>query len=176
METWENEYPKTSEYAHFYSTYVELVEKTNIIHTLNKQMHEVFTLMNTVPGDKAYFKYAPDKWTLKEVLGHMIETERVFAYRALAISRGDQKSLPGMDQDEYMIGNNYNNRTLANLSNEYLAVRVATIHLLNSMTKEMISKIGNASGTEVSVRALAFIIAGHDQHHLTIIKEKYLSN
>ncbi|MEQ9310009.1 MAG: DinB family protein [Balneolaceae bacterium] len=176
METWENEYPKASEYAHFYSTYVELVEKTNIIHTLNKQMHEVFTLMNTVPGNKAYFKYAPDKWTLKEVLGHMIETERVFAYRALAISRGDQKSLPGMDQDEYMISNNYNNRTLANLSNEYLAVRVATIHLLNSMTKEMISKIGVASGTEVSVRALAFIIAGHDQHHLTIIKEKYLRN
>ncbi|GAB5407875.1 MAG: DinB family protein [Balneolaceae bacterium] len=176
MEIWENEYPEASEYAHFYSTYVGLVEKTNIIHTLNEQMHEVFTLMNSVPGDKAYFKYAPDKWTLKEVLGHMIETERVFAYRALAISRGDKKSLSGMDQDEYMDGNNYNNRTLANLSNEYLAVRVATIHLLNSMTKKMISRTGIASGTEVSVRALAFIIAGHDSHHLSIIKERYLGD
>lgn len=176
MEIWENEYPKASEYAHFYATYVGLIEKSNIIHILNEQMHEVFTLMNSVSGDKAYYRYAPDKWTLKEVLGHVIETERVFAYRALAISRGDKETLPGMDQDEYMAGNNYNNRSLANLSNEYLAVRVATIHLLNSMTKEMISRKGTASRTEVSVRALAFIIAGHDKHHLTIIKEKYLSD
>lgn len=176
MELWEGQYPDASEYAHFYATYVGLIEKTNILHVLNEQMHEVFTLMNSVPGDKAYFRYAPDKWTLKEVLGHMVETERVFAFRALAISRGDTASLPGMDQDEYMEGNNYNSRSLANLSNEYFAVRVATIHLLNSMTKEMILKKGTASGTEVSVRALAFIIAGHDKHHLTIIKERYLND
>jgi len=176
MEIWENEYPTATEYAHFYSTYVGLIEKMNIIHVLNKQMHEVFTLMNSVSGDKAYFKYAPDKWTLKEVLGHMIETERLFSYRAFAISRGDKASLPGMDQDEYMEGNNYNNRSLANLSNEYFAVRVATIHLLSSLTKEMISRKGTASGTEVTVRALAFIIAGHDKHHLNVIKEKYLSD
>ncbi len=175
MKTWDNEYPESSEYAHFYSTYVGLVEKTNIITTLNTQMHEVFTLTNSVPGDKAYFKYAPDKWTLKEVLGHMIETERVFSYRAFAISRGDTQSLPGMDQNEYMKDNNYNSRTLANLSNEYLAVRVSTIHLLSAMTKAMIAKKGNASGTDVTVRALAFIIAGHDIHHLNIIKEKYLA-
>lgn len=175
MKIWEDEYPESTEYAHFYSTYVELVEKTNIITTLNNQMHEVFTLMNSVPGEKAYFRYAPDKWTLKEVLGHMIETERVFSYRAFAISRGDTQALPGMDQNEYMQGNNYNKRSLANLANEYLAVRVATIHLLSSMTKEMIQRKGNASGTDVTVRALAFIIAGHDAHHLNIIKEKYLT-
>ncbi|MBO6525354.1 MAG: DinB family protein [Balneolaceae bacterium] len=175
MENWENEYPESTEYAHFYSTYVELVEKANIITTLNNLMHEVYTLMNSVSGDKAYFRYAPEKWTLKEVLGHMIETERLFSYRAFAISRGDKKPLPGMDQNEYMEGNNYNNRTLANLSNEYLAVRVSTIHLLGSMTKEMIAQQGNASGTDVTVRALAFIIAGHDIHHLNIIKEKYLA-
>lgn len=176
MEIWDKEYPESTEYAHFYSTYVELVEKANIITILNNQMHEVFTLMNSVPGDKAYFKYAPDKWTLKEVLGHMIETERLFSYRAFAISRGDTQPLPGMDQNEYMEGNNYNKRTLANLSNEYLAVRVSTIHLLSSMTKEMIARKGNASGTDVTVRALAFIIAGHDIHHLNIIKEKYLKD
>lgn len=174
MDVWENEYPDKTEYAHFYTTYVELIYKSNIINTLNEQMHEIFTLVNSVPGDKAYFSYAPGKWTLKEVLGHMIETERVFAYRAFAISRGDMASLPGMDQDEYMKNNNYNKRSLANLSNEYLAVRVATIHLLSNMTKEMIAKKGIASGTEISVRALAFIIAGHDKHHLNIIKEKYL--
>ncbi len=174
MEVWEGEYPDSNEFAHFYATYVGLIDKTNIINTLNEQMHEVFTLVNSVSGDKAYYSYAPGKWTLKEVLGHIIETERVFVYRAFAISRGDTASLPGMDQDEYMKGNNYNKRSLANLSNEYLAVRVSTIHLLSSMTKEMIARKGTASGTEVSVRALAFIIAGHDRHHLTIIKEKYL--
>ncbi|MFV1884579.1 MAG: DinB family protein [Balneola sp.] len=175
MKIWDNEYPDGTEYAHFYATYVEQIEKTNIINTLNNQMHEVFTLINSVPGDKAYFKYAPDKWTLKEILGHMIETERVFSYRAFAISRGDTQPLPGMDQNEYMKGNNYNKRSLANLCNEYLAVRVSTIHLLSSMTKEMIGRKGIASGVEVTVRALAFIIAGHDKHHFEIIKEKYLT-
>ncbi len=174
MDIWDNEYPESTEYAHFYSTYVELVDKTNIISTLNNQMHEVFTLMNSVPGNKAYFKYAPDKWTLKEVLGHMIETERVFSFRALAISRGEKQEIPGMDQDEYMEGNNYNKRTISNLTNEYLAVRVSTIHLLSSMTKEMISRKGTASGTEVTVRALAFIMAGHVAHHFEILKDRYL--
>lgn len=176
MEIWDNEYPGSSEYAHFYSTYVELVEKGNIIKTLNEQMHEMFTLINSISGEKAYYKYAEDKWTLKEVLGHMIETERVFSYRALAISRSDKADLPGMDQNEYMKGNNYNSRSLSNLSNEYLAVRVSTIHLLSDMTKEMIAKKGTASGTEVTVRAIAHIIAGHNIHHTNIIKEKYLQD
>jgi uncharacterized damage-inducible protein DinB len=176
MEVWDNEYPDSSEYAHYYSTYVGLVNKGNIINTLNEQMHDMFTLINSVPGEKAFFSYAKGKWSLKEVIGHMIETERVFSYRAMAISRGEQQALPGMDQNEYMVDNNYNNRTLANLSNEYLAVRVSTIHLLSNMTKKMIARKGTASGTEVTVRALAHIIAGHDIHHVNIIKEKYLAD
>ncbi len=176
MEIWENEYPASSEYVHFYSGYVSLVEKANIINTLNSQMHELYTLINSVPGDKAFFSYEDGKWTLKEVIGHMIETERLFCYRAFAISRGEKQPLPGMDQDVYMEGNHYNKRTMANLSNEYLAVRVSTIHLLSNMTKEMIGEKGIASGFEVTVRALAFIIAGHERHHITMIKEKYLSD
>lgn len=174
MNTWDNEYPSPSEYAHFYSGYVGNVPKDNIIHTLNAQMHEVFTLINSVTGDKAFFSYQEGKWTLKQLFGHMIECERVFAYRALSMSRGDKNELPGMDQDEWMKVSNYNSRTLANLSNEYLAVRVATIHLFDNMTKEMINRKGIASGFEFTVRALAFIIAGHELHHLSIIKEKYL--
>ena len=175
MEIWEDEYPDPSEYAHFYSTYISLVKKGNIIHTLNEQMHNVFTLANSIPGDKAYFKYASDKWTIKEVFGHMIEAERLFSYRALAISRGDKQPLPGMDQNEYMADNNYNSRTLSNLANEFLAIRVSSIHLFDSMTKEMVAREGNASGMDVTVRALAFIIAGHVAHHVAIIKEKYLA-
>lgn len=176
MEAWENEYPSTSEYVNFYTGYVEQVEKANVINTLNSQMHELYTLINTVPGDKAYFAYEPGKWTLKEVFGHMIETERLFCYRAFSISRGEKNPLPGMDQDEYMANNNYNARTLANLSNEYLAVRVSTIHLLSNMTKSMINQRGTASGFDFTVRALAFIIAGHERHHINIIKEKYLKD
>lgn len=176
MEQWDQEYPASSEYVHFYSDYVGLVEKGNIINTLNTQMHEIYTLINSVPGDKAFYTYEPGKWTLKEVIGHMIETERVFSYRALALSRGEQQALPSMEQDEYMEENNYNSRTLANLSNEYLAVRVSTIHLFSNMTKAMISKSGVASGFEFTVRSLAFIIAGHERHHINVIKEKYLQD
>jgi hypothetical protein len=92
----------------------------------------------------------------------------------MAISRSEQQPLPSMDQEEYMVDNNYNSRTLANLSNEYLALRVSTIHLLSNMNKTMIRKKGNASGFNVTVRALAYIIAGHERHHVNIIKEKYL--
>jgi hypothetical protein len=174
MKTWNNEYPSSSEYAHFYAGYVGLAPKKNVIELLSEQMHEMFTLINSVPGDKAFFAYEEGKWTLKEVVGHMIETERMFSFRAMAISRGDTKPLPGMDQDEYMEGNNYNDRTLAELGNEYLAVRVSTLHLLKTMTKPMIARQGNASGSDVTVRALAFIIAGHERHHMDVIKERYL--
>ncbi|HCD51987.1 MAG TPA: DinB family protein [Balneolaceae bacterium] len=175
MEVWDNEYPDSSEYTHFYTPYIELVEKGNIISTLSTQMHELFTLINSVPAERAFYAYEMGKWTLKEVIGHMIETERVFSYRALAISRGEKQSLPGMDQNEYMVGNNYNKRTLSNLSNEFLAVRVATIHLLSNMTKDMINMSGEANSTKVTVRAIAHIIAGHEQHHVNIIKERYLN-
>ena len=175
MEIWDGEYPDPSEYVGFYTGYVELVDKGNIINILNRQMHDMFTLINSVPGDKAYYAYEPGKWILKEVIGHIIETERVFAFRAFAISRGEQQPLPGMNQDEYMAGNNYARRSISNLANEYFGVRVSTIHLLSNMTKEMISKKGIASDAEVTVRALAYIIAGHELHHVNLIKERYLN-
>ena len=174
MEVWDGEYPDSSEYVRFYTDYVELVEKGNIINILSRQMHDMFTLINSAPGEKAYYAYKPGKWTLKEVIGHIIETERVFAFRAFAISRGEQQPLPGMDQEAYMKGNNYSKRSISNLANEYLAVRVSTIHLLSNMTKEMISAKGIASDAAVTVRALAFIIAGHELHHVNMIKDKYL--
>lgn len=175
MKNWDDEYPETSEYAHYYSTYVDNVPKENIITLLNSQMHEFYTLANAIRGDKALIPYAKGKWTLKQMIGHMIETERVFAYRALSFSRGDKTELPGMDQDEWMKDSNYNSRSVANLCNEYLAVRTSTIHLFQNMTKEMIAQKGLASDLEFSVRALAFIIAGHEIHHLDIIRNNYLA-
>jgi hypothetical protein len=137
-------------------------------------MHEFYTFINSIPGDKAFHAYAEGKWTVKQVIGHIIETERVFAYRGLAFSRRDKNPLPPMDEKDYVKHANYNSRTISNLANEYLAVRISTIHLFQNMTKEMISLKGTASGVEFTVRSLPFIIAGHERHHINIIKEKYL--
>lgn len=174
MSVWEKERPSKSEYAHYYADYVANVPKGNIVDILNAQMHESYTFFNSIPGDKAFSSYKEGKWTVKQVIGHLIETERVFAYRALAFSRRDPNPLPSMDQDSYVKYSNYNSRTISNLANEYLAVRIATTHLFQNMTKEMISLKGTASGFEFTVRSLPFIIAGHELHHLHVIREKYL--
>jgi hypothetical protein len=174
MSVWDKEYPSSSEYAHYYGDYVSHVPKENVIETLKAQMHEIYTFINSIPGDKAFHSYEDGKWTVKQTIGHIVETERVFAYRALAFSRRDPSPLPSMDQDDYVKYSNYNSRTISNLANEYLAVRISSIHLFQNMTKEMISLKGKASGSEFSVRSIPFIIAGHELHHLELIKEKYL--
>ncbi|HET8864332.1 MAG TPA: DinB family protein [Gracilimonas sp.] len=174
MSVWDKEFPSDSEYAHYYADYVSHVPKKNIIETLNSQMHEMYTFINAIPGDKAFSSYKEGKWTIKQVLGHMIETERVFAYRALAFARRDPNPLPSMDQDNYVKYANFNSRTISNLANEYLSVRISTIHLFQNMTQEMISLKGTASGFEFTVRSLPFIIAGHELHHMQVIREKYL--
>ncbi len=174
MSVWDKEYPTSSEFAHYYAGYVSNVPKANIIETLNSQMHEMYTFLNAIPGEKAFYAYEEGKWTLKQIIGHIMETERVFDFRALAFSRRAPDPLPGMDQDSYVKYSNYNSRTIQNLANEYLAVRISTIHLFQNMTKEMLSLKGIASGYEFTVRSLPFIIAGHELHHKEIIKEKYL--
>ncbi|MTI86998.1 MAG: DinB family protein [Balneolaceae bacterium] len=174
MSVWNKEYPAPSEYAHYYSGYVEHVPKSNIIETLNSQMHEFYTFINTIPGEKAFSSYEKGKWTIKQIVGHLIETERVFAHRALCFSRRTPYDLPSMKQDDWVKYSNHNSRKLSNLGNEYLAVRISSIHLFQNMTKEMLSLKGTASGVEFTVRSIPFIIAGHELHHLDIIKEKYL--
>lgn len=171
MENWNNQYPTSEEYAHYYSNYVSLVPKENIIVVLNEQMHEFYTLANAIRGDKAIIPYSEGKWTLKQIIGHLVETERVFAFRALSFSRGDTNVLPGMDQDKWVNNSNYNARSVANLCNEYLSVRTSSIHLFQSMSEKMIALKGKASNVEFSVRALAFIIAGHERHHIQLIQK-----
>lgn len=174
MSVWDKEYPASAEYAHYYADYVAHVPKQNIIDTLNSQMHQLYTFINSIPGDKAFSTYEKGKWTIKQIIGHLIETERVFGYRALAFSRRDKSPLPEMNQDEYVKYANHNSRTLHDLGNEYLAVRISSIHLFQSMTKEMLSLKGVASNSEFTVRSIPFIIAGHELHHMEVIREKYL--
>ena len=120
------------------------------------------------------YAYADGKWTIKQVLGHMADTERVFAFRALCFSR-EHVSLPGFDQDVYMQKATFNARCLDDIADEFRIVREATLYLLKSMTEEQWLRRGIASGSAVSVRALAYMIAGHEMHHLKILKERYLN-
>src|SRR6266436_3603909 len=165
--------PLPGEYAPYYETYIALVKSDDILATLEAQRllsAQLFAARSERDGN---FRYAPDKWTVKEVLGHLSDTERIFAYRALRIARGDQTPLSGFEQDDYVRGGNFAERTLANLAEEFGMVRAATIALFKSLQKDAWQRRGVANKNEVSVRALAFIVAGHELHHRLILEERY---
>lgn len=167
--------PDASEYAEYYGRYVSLVPDGDISAILTEQLRATRSLLEAVSESQADSAYAPGKWTIKEVLGHIIDGERVFAYRALRIARGDRTPLPGFEQDDYVRNGSFGERTLADLVEEFECVRRSTLHLLRSFNEESWSRRGTASDNEVSVRALAFIIAGHERHHANVLREKYLS-
>lgn len=170
---WEGNHPKPDEYDNFYSGYIDLVNTSNVIETLIQQGQEVFSLIQILSEDEAAYRYAEEKWSVREVLGHLIDTERIMSYRALCISRGEKKSLPGYDQEEYVEQAEFDNRSLQSMSTEYDALRNANISMFSSFNNEQINRSGTANNAEVSVRALAYIIAGHEKHHLNILEEKY---
>lgn len=170
---WENNHPQPDEYGEFYKDYITLADAPNVIQALIQQGQQIYAIIQKLTSDEADYRYETGKWTVKEVVGHLVDTERIMAYRALCISRGEQKSLPGYDQDEYVEQADFDNRSLQNLSTEYDALRNATISMFNSFNEKQILRKGTANNTTVSVRALAYIIAGHEKHHLNILEEKY---
>ena len=167
------ERPQPDEYSAFAARYVDLVGKGPIIEILEYLQQMTYNFFLRIDPDKASYAYAEGKWTVKQVLGHMADTERVFAYRALAFSR-EAIELPGFDQDVYMEKATFNERTLEDLAEEFRTVREATLYLLKSLTEEQTKQKGIASGNPVSVRALAYMIAGHEMHHIKVLKDKYL--
>ena len=167
------ERPQPDEYSAFAARYVDLVGKGPIIEILEYLQQMTYNFFLRIDPDKASYAYAEGKWTVKQDLGHMADTERVFAYRALAFSR-EAIELPGFDQDVYMEKATFNERTLEDLAEEFRTVREATLYLLKSLTEEQTKQKGIASGNPVSVRALAYMIAGHEMHHIKVLKEKYL--
>lgn len=173
---WEDNHPQPDEYGEFYQGYINLVDSDNVIQMLIQQGQQVYTIIQKITPGEASYRYADDKWSVQEVFGHLADTERIMAYRALCISRGEQKSLPGYDQDNYVREADFNQRSLQNLSAEYDALRNANISMFSSFNKEQIQRKGTANNTTVSVRALAYIIAGHEKHHLNILEEKYEIN
>ena len=166
--------PGKDEYAPFYETYVSLVPDGDVVGTLSRQLEETLVLLRNVPAAREDFRYEPDKWSIREVVGHMSDAERIFSYRALCIARGDKANLPGMNEKEYMRGANLNARRLGDLAAEFEYVRRATLSLLRHLDAEAWQRRGTANDSEVSVRALAYILAGHEAHHVGILKERYL--
>lgn len=167
--------PGTDEYAPYYGTYIGKVPDGDLRAMLASQLAETLALIRSIPESRGGHCYAPDKWSIKGVLGHLADSERIFSYRALRIGRGDTTPLPGFEQDDYVPMGNFDARTLRDLADELAAVRQATLHLFAHLDQSAFERRGTASGKPVSVRALAYIIAGHELHHVDILKTRYLS-
>jgi hypothetical protein len=165
--------PQPGEYAPYYDRYISLVPGDDILNTLDQQRRQTMLLLSGRDDEDGDFRYAPDKWSAKEVLGHVCDTERVFSYRALRIARADATPLEGFEQDDYVRNGPFAKRPLADLVEDFIAVRRATLSLLRNLDEAAWMRRGIANKSEVSVRALAYIIAGHELHHRRILEEKY---
>lgn len=165
--------PGSDEYAPFYGDYVARVPDGDIVAVLEGQIGETLRMLGGITEAAADRAYAPGKWTIKEVVGHVVDSERVFGQRALRFARGDTTELPGFDQDPYVLAGGFAARSLRDLADELAAVRRATVLLFRGLPAEAWGRRGVASGHEVSVRALASIIAGHELHHRAILRERY---
>ena len=165
--------PEPGEYAPFYETYVSKVPSGDVIAQLESQRLQTAQFFAASTERDGNFRYAPDKWTIKEVVGHLSDSERVFSYRAMRIARGDQTPLASFEQNDYVKNGNFAEQSLADLVAEFGFVRASTLALFRSFNAEAWLRRGTASNNPVSVRGLAFIIAGHELHHREILKERY---
>ncbi len=167
--------PHPSEHAPYYGRYTSLVPAGDIVETLSKQVPETLALMSQLDEAQANHRYAADKWSIKEMLGHLTDTERIFAYRALRIARGDQTPIEGFEQDDYVRGTNFSAYCFKDMLEEFTCVRRASILLFQQLSPEAWLRQGTASQLGISVRALAYIMAGHELHHRNVLREKYLA-
>jgi uncharacterized damage-inducible protein DinB len=165
--------PGEDEYAPFHATYVAAVPAGDILAILESSITETLALFREFGEERGDHRYAPEKWSVKEVAGHLIDAERVFAYRLLRFARGDRTPLSGFDHDEYVRVAHSGRRTVADLSEEFRALRAANLCLFRSLDEEELLRRGTSSGKEVSVRALLCILAGHEIHHRDVLKERY---
>lgn len=165
--------PEPAEHSAYHERYISLVSGNDILGTLEGQRREMLVLLCGRDEKDGDFRYAPSKWSLKEVIGHVCDTERIFAYRALRIARGDRTPLAGFEQDDYVRNSPFANRPLSELIEDYIAVRRATLTLYGNLDEPAWMRRGIANNAEISVRALAYITAGHELHHRRILEEKY---
>ena len=162
------------EYASYYQPYVSALDNVVLMEELEISVHRLVKFVQDIPMDKFDYRYAEGKWTIKELVQHLIDTERVFSYRALRFARNDKTALPGFDENDYALNSNGNERSLQNILSELLTVRESTLSLFKNFSDEVLLRKGIASGNEMSVRAVGFIIIGHQNHHQKIFEERYL--
>lgn len=160
---------------HFYKNYVKQIEETDLLQALRISGHRALELVHSIPEEKADLRYAPEKWSIRELLCHMLDAERIFAYRALRFARLDKTPLAGWDENTYAPQANAAGRTMQKIAVEMAHLRSSTIDLFESFTPEMLTRKGMANNNELSVIALGFIIAGHETHHCQVLKDRYLS-
>ncbi len=166
--------PNPDEYAPYYNTYISKVTTDDPLKTLKQGEKELLKLIRPLSKKQLKFRYASDKWTIKEILVHLMDAERVFCYRALRFARNDQTKLSGFDENFYTPASKANKRNLKTILKEYRAIRAATIQLFANFTEEMMMRVGTANEQPMSVRALLYVTAGHEIHHLGIIRDRYV--
>jgi hypothetical protein len=165
--------PQPGEYSEYYDRYISLISQQDILEVLDQQRREMVLLLCGRSESEGDFRYAPGKWSVKEVLGHVCDTERIFAYRALRIARNDATPLEGFEQDDYVKYGPFSTLSLEDLVEEFIAVRRSTISLFRALNEEAWDRTGIANQNRVSVRALAWITAGHELHHRRILETQY---
>jgi hypothetical protein len=165
--------PKENEYPPFYAGYVARVPETEILEALREQPKELKRVADAVASDKERFRYAPDKWSVRELFGHLVDAERFFGHRAFCVSRGDANPLPGFDENRYVLESSYDSRPLAELLKDFSLLREANSRHLENLDEAAFFREGVANGVKVTVRALAYVMTGHVRHHLAVLRERY---
>lgn len=168
--------PSETEYAPYYQSYIDQVSEADILPVLRSQMDELDVLLGRVEPHQETYRYAEGKWSIREIVGHLIDGERVFGYRVFCIARGEQQNLPGFDQDDYMLTAPYDRIDLEDLLSELRLIRLGNLAMFRTLDEESWSRMGVANNNSVSVRALAFIMAGHLRHHMNVLRERYLNS
>ena len=165
--------PGADEHNPYYSKYIDQVPEGDLVSMLREQCMDTVAMLRGFSDEKANFAYAPGKWTVKEVIGHIADTERVFGYRALSIARNDKTNLPGFDENAWVPEGRFGARTLGDLLEEFQVVRASTVQFARHLSDEVLARRGSANGHTISVRALLYISAGHERHHVALFRERY---
>lgn len=166
--------PQFDEHPPFYATYINKIGDGDIIAILTRQQENTWHFLKSIPEDDGSYAYAEGKWTIKQVVGHMIDTERIMAYRALRFARNDASELNGFDQDAYVANARFNSFLLDDLTDEFMLLRKTNLYFFKTLNAEEKGRSGIANGNLVTVNALLYIIAGHELHHVNVLKDKYI--
>jgi uncharacterized damage-inducible protein DinB len=168
-----NQLPE-NEYSSFNATYIKALDGVNLIEELEISLHDFIKFVQNIPMDKFDYRYAEGKWTIKDIIQHIIDAERIFGYRALRISRNDKTPLPGFEENDYVENTAANRRSIQELLTEFSAVRHSNLLLFKSFSEAQLARMGKASNHPISVRAIGFLLIGHLKHHQTVFQERYL--